>query len=101
MLHRTIKVAGFHVYATDGSIGHVDDFLFDESTWKIRYLVIDTSNWIGGKTVLVSSTVITAVNPVEKRITVSLTREQIKEGPSMNDADIPTAEMLPTIWMII
>jgi hypothetical protein len=38
---------GFHVQATDGGIGHVTEFLVDEN-WHVRYVVIDTSNWIGG-----------------------------------------------------
>ena len=40
--------------ALDGEIGHVSDFLVDEGTWTVRYLVIDTSNWIGGRSVLIS-----------------------------------------------
>jgi hypothetical protein len=100
MLHRTVRVSGFHLHATDGPIGHVDDFLFSEKDWTIRYLVVDTSNWIGGKSVLVSSTVITAIDSVNRRIDVSLTREQIKTGPSMETADIPLAETLPTIWIM-
>ncbi len=53
MLQRTTKVAGFHLHAVDGPIGHVDDFLFDEKTWTVQYLVVATSNWIGGRSVLV------------------------------------------------
>ncbi len=47
MVHRLNLIQGFHVHATDGHIGHVDDFLIDESSWQIRYLVVDTSNWLG------------------------------------------------------
>jgi hypothetical protein len=49
VLHKLSKVHGFHVHALDGEIGHVDDFLLDESTWALRYLIVDTTNWIGGK----------------------------------------------------
>ena len=52
MLHKTSRLKGFHLHATDGEIGHVDDFLVDPA-WKVAYLVVDTSNWIGGKSVLV------------------------------------------------
>ena len=38
-------VTGYHIEATDGEIGHVEDFLVDDETWAIRYLVVDTSNW--------------------------------------------------------
>src|SRR5437867_6756168 len=44
MLHKTTYMRGFHIEATDGGIGHVDDFLVDEN-WIVRYLVVDTSNW--------------------------------------------------------
>ena len=40
---------GCHIEATDGTIGHVDNFLIDEFSWAVRYLVVDTSNWIGGR----------------------------------------------------
>lgn len=100
MLHRTSRITGFHLHATDGAIGHVDDFLFVEQDWSVQYLVVDTSNWIGGRSVLVSTRVITAVDPVERRIDVSMTREQIKAGPDLETADIPLAEMLPTIWIM-
>jgi len=42
MLHKTSKMAGFHLHARDGEIGHVDDFLVDEKSWQVRYLVVDT-----------------------------------------------------------
>ena len=48
---------GFHIEATDGGIGHVDDFLVDESG-MVRYLVVDTSNWPGGDSVLVPFTAV-------------------------------------------
>jgi hypothetical protein len=100
MLHRTTKVAGFHVHATDGAVGHIDDFLFDEADWSIQYLVIDTSNWIGGKSVLVSPKMVTAVDPVKRIIEISMTRQQIEASPSRDVADIPLAETLPTVWIM-
>jgi hypothetical protein len=51
------EVAGYHLHAKDGELGHVDDFLFDDLSWAIRYLVIDTSNWWIGKRVLGPSTI--------------------------------------------
>ena len=54
-MHKTSALLGYHILATDGEIGHVDDFLVDDVSWRIRYLMIDTSNWIGGRTVLVAN----------------------------------------------
>ena len=53
-LRSTHDVSGHHVQATDGEIGHVDDFIIDDETWGIRYLVIDTRNWWPGNKVLVA-----------------------------------------------
>ena len=39
------KVTGYHIEATDGDIGHVEDFIIDGETWEIRYMVVDTQNW--------------------------------------------------------
>jgi hypothetical protein len=100
MLHKFSKVRGFHIHAMDGEIGHVDDFLLDESTWALRYLVVDTSNWIGGKRVLVSPQVISRLDPERERIEVSLTREQIEHSKSLDTADVPLDEVLPTIWVM-
>ena len=54
MLHRLSRLRGCHIHAIDGEIGHVDDVLVDERTLAVQYLVVDTSNWIGGKWVAIS-----------------------------------------------
>jgi hypothetical protein len=95
MLHKTSKVRGFHLHAADGNIGHVDDFLFDES-WNVRYLVVDTSNWIGGKWVLIGTSAIEKIDASEKKIFVSLTRDQIERSPSVDTAEIELVETLPS-----
>ena len=100
MLHKFSKVKGFHIHAVDGEIGHVDDFLLDESTWGLRYLVVDTSNWIGGKQVLVAPQVIAGLDPERERIDVTLTRTQIEQSKSLDTADVPLDEVLPTIWVM-
>ncbi|MFC1494211.1 PRC-barrel domain-containing protein [Thermodesulfobacteriota bacterium] len=48
-LRSTHDVSGHHIQASDGEIGHVDDFIIDDETWAIRYLIIDTQNWLPGK----------------------------------------------------
>jgi hypothetical protein len=100
MLHKATKIIGFHIVASDGPIGHVDDLLIDEPTGMMRYLVVDTSNWIGGRQVLVPFSAIATIDPVEKRITVTTTRDAIKRAPSIDIADIPLAETLPAVWIM-
>jgi hypothetical protein len=100
MLHKAQKMIGYHIHATDGEVGHVDELLFDESGWKIRYLVVDTSNWIGGRSVLISTAVVDKLDSPNQKIHVKLTREQIEKGPSSESAQIELIETVPSIWII-
>src|SRR5688572_15841532 len=99
MLHKTNRMLGYHLVATDGEIGHVDDFLVDEN-WNVRYLVVDTSNWIGGKSVLISTATLERVDSPEKRINVKMSREQIQRSPSVELADIELIETLPPVLLM-
>ena len=99
MLHKTSRLKGFHLHASDGEIGHVDDFLVDPS-WKVAYLVVDTSNWVGGKSVLVSPTAIANVDVEKKEIRVRLTRKEIEKSPSIDSADIELIETLPQVLIL-
>jgi hypothetical protein len=97
MLHKTSYMRGFHIEATDGGVGHVDDFLVDEA-WNVRYLVVDTSNWPGGDSVLVRATAVDKVDPPHKKIFVKLTRAEVAACPLVDTAEIPVIETLgPTI----
>ena len=100
MLHKTSKMTGFHIHAKDGVIGHIDDFLVDATTWSIRYLVVDTSNWVGGRSVLISMKVVGAIDSGSRKIHVDLTRDQIEKSPSVDTAEIELMETLPTVWIM-
>ena len=60
-LQPATAVMGYAVQAEDGEIGHVKYVLVDDKAWTIRYLVVDTEKWWGGKTVLVSPAWLTRV----------------------------------------
>ena len=97
MLHKTTYLRGFHIEATDGGIGHVDDFLVDQA-WNVRYLVVDTSNWPGGESVLVPAYAIERVDPPHKKIYVRITRAEVAKCALEDTAEIPVIETLgPTI----
>lgn len=98
MLHKTSYVRGFHIHASDGEVGHVDDFLFDAS-WTITNLVVDTSNWIGGKWMLIPASAVERVDSPNKEIHVKLTREQVRGGRSLDSADVELIETLPPVIM--
>jgi hypothetical protein len=88
MLHKTSRL-----------LGHVDDFLVDERLGT-RYLVVDTSNWIGGKSILVSPSAIEKIDSPDQRIHVRLTKDQIEHSPSVDSANIELIETLPPVLIL-
>ncbi|HLN12249.1 MAG TPA: PRC-barrel domain-containing protein [bacterium] len=91
-LRSTHAVSGYHIQATDGEIGHIADFVIDDATWAIRYLIIDTQNWWPGKKVLVAPQWIERVSWDESKVFVNLTREAIRRSPEYADGSPPTRE---------
>ena len=81
-------VTGYDIQATDASIGHVQDFIFDDESWAIRYLVVDTRNWWpGGKKVLLSTRWIDRTDWADRTVFTSLTRKQVREGPAYREGE--------------
>jgi sporulation protein YlmC with PRC-barrel domain len=83
MLRRASELKGYSIRATDGDIGHVDDFYFDDQSWVIRYLVVNTGNWLTGRSVLISPIAIEKAVWLEEKLHISLTRDQVKNSPSV------------------
>ncbi|WP_281685122.1 PRC-barrel domain-containing protein [Thalassobaculum salexigens] len=77
------EVEGYDIQATDGEIGHVEDFMVDEIAWVIRYFVVDTRNWLpGGRKVLISPASASDITWADRSASVTLTREQVKNSPA-------------------
>jgi uncharacterized protein YrrD len=91
---------GLHIEATDGEIGHVDDVLIDEDSWRIAFLLVDTSNWIGGKWVAVSPGVLRGVDWVHGKVKVAITRDDLKASPDMESMGVPSVEAMPPFVLI-
>ncbi|MEX2491595.1 MAG: PRC-barrel domain-containing protein [Nitrospirales bacterium] len=75
------EVKGYSIRAHDGEIGQVKDFIVVEGTWAIRYLVIDTENWLPGKKVIISPTWVNAIDWSHQRVDVGMTQEMIERSP--------------------
>ena len=87
-LRSSASVTGHDIRATDDSIGRVHDFVFDDESWSIRYLVVDTHSWWpGGKKVLVATQWIDRISWSDKMVYTKLTRAQIKNSPEYVPAD--------------
>jgi hypothetical protein len=78
------EVSDYHIQANDGEIGHVDDFIAAEEDWVIRYMVVDTRNWLPGKRVLVAPTWVEKVSWRERKVHVNLSRNMIKDSPEFD-----------------
>ncbi|WP_321479938.1 PRC-barrel domain-containing protein [uncultured Bacteroides sp.] len=91
-LRSTYNVDGYYIQASNGEIGHVEDFIINDETWEIVYLVIDTKNWWPGKKVLVSPRWMEQVSFDESKLVVNLSREAIKEAPEYVEESLLTRE---------
>jgi hypothetical protein len=85
---RSVKeVMGYHIRAEDGDVGHVEDFILEEEVWVIRYMIVDTRNWLPGRKVLMSPGWIDSVDWVDRKVMVNLTVNAIKEGPEYDPSE--------------
>lgn len=80
-LRSASEIIGYKISASDDEIGHVEDFILDDENWTIRYIVVDTRNWLPGRKVLVSHLWIEFISWPARKVMVNLTREQIENSP--------------------
>ncbi len=91
-LRSSHEVGGYTIHASDGEIGHIEDFIIDDESWAIRYLIIDTQNWWPGKKVLVSPQWIKNVSWSKATVFVNLTREIIQQSPEFTTESLLTRD---------
>lgn len=75
-------VEGYRIRSMDGEIGHVEDFIVDDEKWVVRYVVVDTRNWLPGKKVLVAARWISGVDWANSEVSADLDNIEIKEAPA-------------------
>jgi uncharacterized protein YrrD len=85
------EVFGYNILAEGGSqdqnTGHLEDFIIDDDTWMIRYLVVDTGSWLPGRKVLVAPQWVKEIDFHDRRISIDLKQETIKNSPEYDPAD--------------
>jgi hypothetical protein len=82
---RSVKeVLGYHIDALDGEIGHVDDFIAETDDWALRYMVIDTRNWLPGRKVLISPAWIDRISWPKRQVRVCHNRQAVKNAPAFD-----------------
>lgn len=86
------EVSGYHVHTTDGHQGHVDDLLVDPETWTIERLLVDTSNWIGGRWVMVPTRAVRAVDWGTRSFELRLARADVLNSPEVPAGEHPALQ---------
>lgn len=80
------EVEGYHIHARDGDIGHVEEYLIDSSDWRVGFLVVATRNWWPGRKVVVPTTSFEHVDWLNRMVTTTLTRDQVRSAPEFSPA---------------
>jgi PRC-barrel domain len=95
MLWNASAINGYAIAASDGEIGTVSDFLFDDSSWLVRWLVVDTGKWLSGRKVLLPTSVLGHFDEAGEKIPVRLTMQQVRDSPEI-DTDRPVSRQMET-----
>src|SRR5271165_2732243 len=95
MLWNATVIKGYAIVASDGRLGAVNDFLFDDASWRVRWLVVDTGNWLSGRKVLLPPSVLGHLDPEGEKFSVRLTMQQIKDSPDIG-SDRPVSRQMET-----
>jgi hypothetical protein len=83
MLQSIKQLIGNKLAATDGDIGQVRDFYFNDHNWAVRYVVVDTGHWLPGRQVLISPHAFGSIYAAGKAMLVKLTKKQIEDSPAI------------------
>jgi hypothetical protein len=98
MLINAKHLKGLTIRATDGELGTVDQFYFDDESWGIRYLVVDTSSWLSGRQVLIASYSILEADWESRHLDVGLTMKQVEESPDIN-THLPVSRQHEAVYL--
>jgi hypothetical protein len=93
MLRSAHDMRGYSIGATDGPIGSINDFLFDDVTWRVRWLVVDTGHILPGHKVLLPPSILGHVNHIGRQFCVRLTGQEVKDSPGI-DTDAPVSRRM-------
>jgi len=82
MIRSLNDLKNYEYEARDGAIGRVRDFYFDDRTWTVRYVVLETGRWLFGRRVLVSPEAIESTDWNARRVRLGLSKQMIEDAPA-------------------
>jgi len=80
------EVTGYKIIATDGDVGEVEDFIIDDVTWKIHFLVVEIGNWFSGKKVVISPHRIKDVKWQQQNVIINHSQDEVKNSPEYDSS---------------
>jgi len=83
---------GHHIQARDGEIGHVEDFIIDDETWAIRYLIVDTRTGGRESRSWFHRDGSRGLSWIDSKVFVNLSRETIKQAPEYTELSLLTRD---------
>jgi sporulation protein YlmC with PRC-barrel domain len=94
-LRSSREITGYNIQAHNGTVGHVEDLVVDDETWTVRYVEVDTRNWLPGKKVLLQTMRIDHVSWADRSVAVLLTKQAIQSAPAYDPSKLitPTYEV--------
>jgi sporulation protein YlmC with PRC-barrel domain len=98
MLRNIEFLQGSTVTARDGDVGKVTQVYFDDEKWGVRYLVVETGDWLRDRQVLISPYAVSHTDPGSSAVHVKLTRQQVRDSPNI-DAHKPVSRQHETEYL--
>jgi hypothetical protein len=98
VLRNTSAIKGYIIAASDGHLGTVSDFLFDDMTWLVRWLVVDTGSWLSGRKVLLPAFVLGHLDLQRNEFSVRLTKQEVKDSPNIDTKRPVSRQMEASVY---
>jgi hypothetical protein len=87
-LRSAIEVMNYHIQTLDGELGHVEDFAFGLPDWRIKYMILDTRNWLPGRKLAIPPEWITEIDATTNTARVNHTRQSLTDCPEIDPHSI-------------
>ena len=97
MLRTMQELKSYVIGASDGDVGHVKDFFFDDEDWVIRYLVVETGSWLSSRKVLISPYAIGDADWNAHRLLVRISKAQVTHSPDI-DTEKPVSRQNEVLY---
>jgi uncharacterized protein YrrD len=97
-LRSTYAISGYHIETTDGELGHLRDFIIDDETWHIEWLVVEMHGWLSGKKVLIARKHIKEIQWAGSKVLVDVTKYILENSPAYDESTFFNPQTLDTIF---